>query len=151
VLRCYVTRRSYQTALAAGGPRYALDGSPAGEVTEEQARSAALVVKIIDTKMVEAATAMKEARREERSLARLRDVLEGREPAKVWPVSLAHDHAPCAASGSQKAPKVQAKPDSTNITTVIKAEKPPVATSPAPQRPGLKAAARERKAAEVRV
>ena len=36
VLRWYVSRRMYQVALAAGGPRYGLDGEPAGEVTPDQ-------------------------------------------------------------------------------------------------------------------
>ncbi|MFO7639973.1 MAG: ProQ/FinO family protein [Candidatus Competibacteraceae bacterium] len=35
-LRVYTTAPAYRAALAQGGPRYDLDGQPAGEVTPEQ-------------------------------------------------------------------------------------------------------------------
>ena len=35
-LKFYTHRLAYQKALAAGGPRYGLDGQPAGEVTPDQ-------------------------------------------------------------------------------------------------------------------
>ena len=39
-LQCYAQRPAYRRALAKGGPRYDLDGQPAGEVTPEQQRDA---------------------------------------------------------------------------------------------------------------
>jgi ProP effector len=41
VLRSYCSRRLYQAALAAGGPRYDLDGNECGQVEPEQAGAAA--------------------------------------------------------------------------------------------------------------
>src|SRR5262249_1188092 len=40
VFRCYVMRRQYQEAIAAGGPRYDLNGDPVGEVTADQVDAA---------------------------------------------------------------------------------------------------------------
>jgi sRNA-binding protein len=41
VLHLYSETQGYQAALAAGGPRYDLDGRPSGEVTEQQKAGAA--------------------------------------------------------------------------------------------------------------
>ncbi len=40
----HIATAEYQAALAAGGPRYALDGSPAGEVTTKEKRHAQAVL-----------------------------------------------------------------------------------------------------------
>lgn len=40
----HIATPSYQAALAAGGARYALDGSPAGEVTAKEARHAQAIL-----------------------------------------------------------------------------------------------------------
>jgi sRNA-binding protein len=55
VLRAYCRRRMYLVALAAGGPRYDLDGNVAGEVTAEQAHNAKLLVEHMDAKAAGAA------------------------------------------------------------------------------------------------
>jgi sRNA-binding protein len=49
VLRFYVRRRMYQAALAAGGDRFDLDGTPRGQVEPEQAAAAARWLAAIDT------------------------------------------------------------------------------------------------------
>jgi sRNA-binding protein len=49
VLRFYVRRRMYQSALAAGGPRYDLEGNESGQVEPEQAAAAARWLSAIDT------------------------------------------------------------------------------------------------------
>jgi sRNA-binding protein len=51
VFRVYVGRRQYQKALAAGGPRYDLDGNAAGEVTAEQVDAAKTKLTLIKEKM----------------------------------------------------------------------------------------------------
>ena len=43
-LLAHINTREYQAALAAGGARYALDGSPCGEVTESHQRHAKAVL-----------------------------------------------------------------------------------------------------------
>lgn len=40
----HIATAAYQAAIAAGGARYALDGSPAGEVTAKEARHAQLIL-----------------------------------------------------------------------------------------------------------
>ncbi len=51
VLPVYTGRRQYQKALAAGGPRFDLDGNPAGEVTAEQVHIAKAKLAAIKQKM----------------------------------------------------------------------------------------------------
>ncbi len=51
VFRVYVGRRQYQKALAAGGPRYDLDGNVAGEVTAEHVDVAKARLALIKAKM----------------------------------------------------------------------------------------------------
>jgi sRNA-binding protein len=69
-LRWYVSRRMYQVALAAGGPRFDLDGHVAGEVTPDEAAHAKAAVAGIEAKRARQAkaaaanrTAQKAARR----------------------------------------------------------------------------------------
>jgi ProP effector len=61
-LRYYTMRRQYQVALASGGPRYDLDGNPAGEVTAEQMAAAAKIIECIDVRRAELAAAARFAR-----------------------------------------------------------------------------------------
>jgi ProP effector len=51
VFRFYTSRRSYQKALAAGGPRFDLDGNVAGEVTAEQQEFARTKLEQIKARM----------------------------------------------------------------------------------------------------
>jgi sRNA-binding protein len=66
VLRRYVSRRMYQCALAAGGPRFDLAGNVAGEVTPEQIFGAKAVLACIDAKAADQAVAVRAAREGER-------------------------------------------------------------------------------------
>jgi ProP effector len=61
VLRGYVRRRMYLGALAVGGPRYDLDGNPCGEVSAEEAASAAKAVTAIDAANAAKANAVRQA------------------------------------------------------------------------------------------
>jgi ProP effector len=63
VLRRYVSRRMYQVALAAGGPRYSLDGEPAGEVTPEQMAGGKSLVATIEAKRARRAKVIAAARK----------------------------------------------------------------------------------------
>jgi ProP effector len=70
VLRWYVLRRMYQVALAAGGPRYDLDGTPAGEVTPGEADHAKAAVATIEAKRARKARAMADERMATRKTAK---------------------------------------------------------------------------------
>jgi sRNA-binding protein len=126
-MRWYCGRRTYQVALAAGGPRYDLDGVPCGEVSAEQARSAQLLVEHMDRKTAETAA---KARAEQKA---------------VW---LA-EKAKRAAAEARSEPK-RPKPYHSGRHEII-APRPPQTVDPAaPKRlglAGLKAAAQARKAA----
>ena len=50
VFRRYCSRLMYRRSLAAGGPRYGLDGEPAGEVTAEQMAGGKSIVTAIEAK-----------------------------------------------------------------------------------------------------
>jgi ProP effector len=63
VFRCYCQRLMYQRALAAGGPRYGLDGEPCGAVTAEQMAGARGAVAAIEARRAEKAKQMMLARR----------------------------------------------------------------------------------------
>jgi sRNA-binding protein len=70
VLRRYVSRRMYQVALAAGGPRYGLDGEPAGEVTPDQMAAGKSVVTAIEAKRAAKAVAIADERTAARKAAK---------------------------------------------------------------------------------
>jgi ProP effector len=57
----YTGRKLYQLALAAGGPRYDLDGNPVGEVTPEQIAYARAAVARMDVKAAKEAAAVRAA------------------------------------------------------------------------------------------
>jgi sRNA-binding protein len=59
VMHRYVRRRMYQVALAAGGPRYNLDGTVGGEVTRDQAQGAHTMITKIEARRTKAAKAAK--------------------------------------------------------------------------------------------
>jgi ProP effector len=67
VLRWYVARRMYQVALAAGGPRYDLDGNVAGEVTIDQIEAAKASLAAMDRRRAELADAARNAKAAERA------------------------------------------------------------------------------------
>src|SRR5258708_6429429 len=46
-------RRAYQMALAAGGPRFDLDGQPSGEVTTAEQEAAKSAIAAMDAQMIE--------------------------------------------------------------------------------------------------
>jgi sRNA-binding protein len=58
VFRYYVGRLMDQRALAAGGPRYGLDGEPVGEVTADQMASGKSAVTAIEAKRARKAKAI---------------------------------------------------------------------------------------------
>jgi sRNA-binding protein len=62
VLRWYVSRRMYQVSLAAGGPRYDLDGHAVGEVTPAEAAGAQAVVAELEAKRARKAKAIADER-----------------------------------------------------------------------------------------
>jgi ProP effector len=72
-LRLYVQRLMYQRALAAGGPRYDLNGEPCGEVTAEQAAGAATSASHIEAEAQTRGAAAMAARKTNK-------------PRKVWKV-----------------------------------------------------------------
>jgi sRNA-binding protein len=76
VLRFYVRRRMYQAALAAGGPRYDLDGNECGQVEPEQADAAAKWLAAID---IASAAKAEQIRQSIKSLKR-------NAPPRVWKV-----------------------------------------------------------------
>jgi ProP effector len=53
VLRSYAARRQYQKALAAGGQRFDLDGTPTGEVAPEEIEEARRVLARINARLAE--------------------------------------------------------------------------------------------------
>jgi sRNA-binding protein len=59
VMHRYVRRRMYQVALAAGGPRYNLDGTIGGEVTPDQAQGALTMIAKIEARRTKAAEVAK--------------------------------------------------------------------------------------------
>jgi ProP effector len=61
VLSWYVARRMYQLALAAGGPRYDLDGNVAGEVSAEHIEAARAKLAALDAKRARKAEAVERA------------------------------------------------------------------------------------------
>lgn len=63
VLRAYVSRLMYQTALAAGGPRRNLDGNPTGEVSDQERAGAQRMVALIEEKRAAAYMAKRAARK----------------------------------------------------------------------------------------
>ena len=63
VFRRYCSRLMYQRALAAGGPRYGLNGEPAGEVTADQIAAGKSVVTAIEAKRAAKAKAIAAARK----------------------------------------------------------------------------------------
>jgi ProP effector len=71
-LGVYTRRRAYLKAVAAGGPRYDLDGNPCGEVTADQMADA-------QAKIEAAAKIAQERGEAERIEAQKRNVEEGRE------------------------------------------------------------------------
>jgi sRNA-binding protein len=70
VLRWYVSRRMYQVALAAGGPRYDLDGHVVGEVTPDEADRAKTDVSVIEAKRAAKAKAVAAERTAARKAAK---------------------------------------------------------------------------------
>jgi sRNA-binding protein len=69
VFRCYVGRLMYQRALAAGGPRFGLDGEPCGEVTAEQMAAARASVAAIEARRAEKAKTIADEKRAARIAA----------------------------------------------------------------------------------
>jgi sRNA-binding protein len=70
VFRLYCSRLMYQRALAAGGPRYGLDGEPAGEVTPDQMVAGKSVVTAIEAKRARKAKAIADEKRIARKVAK---------------------------------------------------------------------------------
>jgi ProP effector len=70
VFRRYCSRLMYQRALAAGGPRYDLDGEPAGEVTADQMAGAKAAVAAIEAKRARKAKAIADERKAARKNAK---------------------------------------------------------------------------------
>jgi sRNA-binding protein len=56
-----VRRLAYQRSLAAGGPRYGLDGEPCGEVSADQVKAAIAAIAHIESRRAAAAAAAKAA------------------------------------------------------------------------------------------
>ena len=92
VLGWYVSRRTYQVALAAGGPRYDLDGQPAGEVTPDEADHAKAAVSAIEAKQNRKATAA-------RADVDKRKAIKAPAPAKAPQAARPADKTPPAKSG----------------------------------------------------
>jgi ProP effector len=92
VLRWYLSRRMYQVALAAGGPRYDLDGQPAGEVTPDEADHAKAAVSAIEAKQNRKATAA-------RADVDKRKAIKTPAPAKAPQAARPADKTPPAKSG----------------------------------------------------
>lgn len=63
VFRFYCNRLMYQRCLAAGGPRYDLDGQPCGEVTDEEISGAKAMIARLEARRAERAKAMRAAKR----------------------------------------------------------------------------------------
>jgi sRNA-binding protein len=70
VFRWYCLRLIYQRALAAGGPRFDLDGSVAGEVTPDEIAQARAAVARIEAKAIAKAEAARAKRGSERAAKR---------------------------------------------------------------------------------
>jgi sRNA-binding protein len=70
LFRRYCGRRAYQVALAAGGPRFDLDGQPSGEITTAEQEAAKSAIAAMDAAMIEKAAAGKAARKAERARKR---------------------------------------------------------------------------------
>jgi sRNA-binding protein len=70
VFRRYCSRLMYQRALAAGGPRYGLDGEPAGEVTGDQMAGVKAAVTSIEAKGAAKAKAIAAERTAARKVAK---------------------------------------------------------------------------------
>ncbi|WP_432721310.1 ProQ/FINO family protein [Jeongeupia wiesaeckerbachi] len=92
----WVRRPAYQAAMAAGGQRYALDGTPTGEMTAEQQAHAAAASAAIQARIKaaneariaavrEARRAEQEARREERAKQAPKPRPAGDKPAGAKP------------------------------------------------------------------
>jgi sRNA-binding protein len=79
----YVQRLMYQHALAAGGPRFGLDGEPCGEVTAKHAADAAIAASHIEAKAQAegaAATAARKAKKPRRIWKVFPDGCDASEP-----------------------------------------------------------------------
>jgi ProP effector len=135
-LSFYCRRRLYQAALAAGGPRFDLDGNVAGEVTPEQVENA------------KASLAGIEAKRARRGAATLATIAAAKAKRK------AEKEARRAQEQAQAARAVAEKPDSAPPHHEAKPESMPV-RAPEPAGPkrlsltDLKRAAQERRQAEA--
>jgi ProP effector len=70
VFRFYCNRLMYQRCLAAGGPRYDLDGQPCGEVTDEEIQGAQAMLARIQAKRAERAKASRAAKKAQRAAER---------------------------------------------------------------------------------
>jgi sRNA-binding protein len=69
-LRLYIVRLQYQKALAAGGPRFDLDGNPAGEVAPDEAEHARAAVAHLEALSTAKAEAARRAAAERRRARR---------------------------------------------------------------------------------
>ncbi|GHD56915.1 ProQ/FINO family protein [Jeongeupia chitinilytica] len=77
----WVRRPAYQAAMAAGGQRYALDGTPSGEMTAEQQSHAAAVSTAIKAR-IKAAEDARRAERAKEYAARQAEARPARKPAE---------------------------------------------------------------------
>jgi ProP effector len=88
VFRRYCSRLMYQRALGAGGPRYGLDGEPAGEVTAEQMAGGKSVVTAIEAKRAAKAKAIAAERAAARKAAKTaKTPVLTKAPRKVQPAA----------------------------------------------------------------
>jgi sRNA-binding protein len=76
LLNAYCRRRMYQQALAAGGPRYNLDGTVDGEVTNDQSAFAKVRLARIDERAAEAAAKVRAEWRAARAAEKARTKAE---------------------------------------------------------------------------
>jgi sRNA-binding protein len=83
MLRFYCSRRLYQAALAAAGPRYGLDGTPQGEVTAEQMEGGRKNLARIDAKQVALAAEQRAAREAKRQQFKQEAKLSRREAQRA--------------------------------------------------------------------
>jgi sRNA-binding protein len=93
----YCFRLMYQRALAAGGPRFDLDGNIAGEVTPDQIEHALAAVASVEAKILaktEAARKQKAARRQKAARKAAKEMAGEHQPASRTPPPLPSDSAP---------------------------------------------------------
>ncbi|AOY02003.1 ProQ/FINO family protein [Jeongeupia sp. USM3] len=102
----WVRRPAYQAAMAAGGQRYALDGTPSGEMTEEQQAHAAAASAAIQARIKAAnearITAAREARRAEHEARRAEQEARRAERAKEAPKPRPAGTRPAGKDGAAK-------------------------------------------------